>query len=72
MKLKKMSVIGLILMLAIVTFLLNVVIEKEVEAMPGYPDAVTLCCLHYAVDCPSDVQHLCFSDCLDYDCGLNN
>jgi hypothetical protein len=68
----KISVIGLVIMIVLSLISLHFVTPEETEAMPGWPDLVTLCCIHYAVDCPSDVQPLCYSDCLENDCGLNN
>jgi hypothetical protein len=71
MKSKRIVLFGLIILLVVLTvFTVDVIAPKKVEANPyGVPGPIQLCCMMYAAQCPGDVQPLCYSDCMEYNCG---
>ena len=70
MKLKKIVVLALIpVILMTAVFTIDTLFPKKVEAGPEFL-MVVICCISYAIMCPPDVQDLCYSDCMDWNCGL--
>ena len=76
MKLKKVGILAIVLVLAVITFVsTNPIDPPKTEAIVIDAHYIwqVLCCSNYAGSCPPKVMDQCYDDCMAWgDCAIQN